>query len=104
MPPPGEWRSAWPWRCRQLGARLSRRLDGDRRTAVRIGEGAGVPAGALVPGVIAGGDHTDAGAAGGNCGWEPATTVSRARPRASCSQGSILSPVIERHSLQRRTS
>jgi hypothetical protein len=55
MPRAGQWRSAWAWRCQQLRVRPSR--------AVRVGEGVGDGAG--VPGVIAGGARTAAGAAGG---------------------------------------
>jgi Alpha/beta-hydrolase family N-terminus len=50
----GQWRSAWAWRCQQPKVRPNR--------AVRVGEKAG--GGAGVPGVIAGGAHRAAGAAG----------------------------------------
>ena len=73
--------SAWAWCCEQPRARPS------RFRAVRIGEEAGDGAG--VPGVIVGGAHTAAGAAGGSGDrnlqrpiWKTGTRTSGAhRPR-----------------------
>src|SRR5262249_26884480 len=72
MPRAGQWRSAWPWRCRQQRAKRSSRLAGRPPARVRhppgppahrIGEEAGD--GALVRGSIAGGADTAATASGG---------------------------------------
>src|SRR5215467_838627 len=71
MPRAGQWRSAWPWHCRQQRAKRSR-LGG--RPPARVRHLAGPPArrvgeeagdGALVRESIAGGAHTAATASGG---------------------------------------
>ena len=78
MPRVGLWRSAWPWHCPQRRVKRSR-LDGGRHPAVHIGEKGGDGVG--VPGVIAGGVHMAAGAAGGNGAHGRTQTCSIRMPR-----------------------
>ena len=78
MPRVGRWRSAWAWLCPQRRVKRSR-LDGGRHPAVHIGEKGGDGVG--VPGVIAGGVHMAAGAAGGNGAHGGAQTCSIRMPR-----------------------